>query len=187
MLTVTFKDDELKRDTQLAMQIALAPPSPPHCVGDSIFVFLMEAMVALLFGIELELKGFCMYKIVDFDGKKRSANLVYGPMDKFVLRRRTVNVDNIDKLEDFSSRKYKGSYQVLIDRVWSYFSEHRPTESCMHCAVVEKMPLYFQHDGQSSTTVGVQVKLQRNGVKELKPPSSTANGAAVDVYIGNSR
>ncbi|GMH09092.1 hypothetical protein Nepgr_010932 [Nepenthes gracilis] len=108
-------------------------------------------------------------RIVDFDGKKRTMNsrLVYGPMDKFVLRRRTDNGDDTDKLENFSSRKYEGGYQVLIDWVWSYFSEHRLTESCKHRVVVtEKMPLYFQHDGHSRTIVGVQVKHQQNGVKE---------------------
>ncbi|GAB4826048.1 hypothetical protein Ancab_008918 [Ancistrocladus abbreviatus] len=119
-------------------------------------------------------------RIVDFGGtsSQKNTGLIYGPMDKFVSRKKVDNVDNTHKLSGFSSMKDKG-YQVLIDWVWSYFSDGRLTDSCKHGVVVtEKMPLYFQHDGHSRTIVGVQVNHQRDGRKQcnlliLDPGDST--------------
>lgn len=118
--------------------------------------------------------------IVDFDSKagKRDIGLVYGPMDRFVVRRELDTEESLDKFHDCSTENNKGC-QVLIDWVWSYFSNYEPKESGNRRVVVtNKMPLYFQHHGHSRTIIGIQVKHQKNGTKHynllvLDPAQST--------------
>ncbi|KAK9724103.1 hypothetical protein RND81_05G048500 [Saponaria officinalis] len=107
-------------------------------------------------------------KIVDFDGNggKRNVGRVYGPMDKFVVRRDINTDESVANPSDGSLQNSKG-YQVLIDWVWNYFCKDKPKESGKQNVVVtNKMPLYFQHQGHSRTIVGIQVKHQKNGTKQ---------------------
>ncbi|GAB2293900.1 hypothetical protein Dimus_028112 [Dionaea muscipula] len=108
-------------------------------------------------------------RIVDFDGQKNEySRHVYGPMDRYVSRRKTDNLEKPYTSNDFSSRSRKSrSYQVLIEWVWTYFSSYELSGSHKQGVVVsDKMPLYFQHDGHSRTIIGVQVKHQQNGAKQ---------------------
>ena len=80
-------------------------------------------------------------KIVDFDGKggKSVAGRVYGPMDKFVVRRETDKKEGPAKSGDGSTQNIKG-YQALIDWVWTYFSNHERINSQGHrVSVTNKM------------------------------------------------
>ncbi|KAK9292797.1 hypothetical protein L1049_020777 [Liquidambar formosana] len=126
---------------------------------------------------------------------KRKAVQVYGPMDRYLLKRdqdvpqagsgrhekssySTVHLgddlgsrisyelaDN-DKFDKCFTRKIEG-HQVLFDWVWNYFSDNSLSRSGNHCVTVsEKAPLYFQHDGHSRTIVGIQVKHQWNGMPQ---------------------
>lgn len=119
-------------------------------------------------------------RIVDFDGEggTRKVGQAYGPMDRFVIRQKMSNSEGVDKFRDCNRHKSMG-FQVLIDWVWSYFSENKPKGSSRRSVVVtNKMPLYFQHQGHSRTIIGVQVNHQKNGLKNynllvLDPGHST--------------
>ncbi|KAJ8427923.1 hypothetical protein Cgig2_023299 [Carnegiea gigantea] len=119
-------------------------------------------------------------RIVDFDGEggKRKVGQAYGPLDRFVIRQKMNNGEGVDEFSDCNRHNSKG-FQVLIDWVWSYFSENGPKGSGRRSVVVtNKMPLYFQHEGHSRTIIGVQVKHQKNGLKDynllvLDPGHST--------------
>ncbi|KAL9240229.1 hypothetical protein vseg_014473 [Gypsophila vaccaria] len=106
-------------------------------------------------------------RIVDFDsnGGKRNVGRVYGPMDKFVVRSADSD-DTVHEPSDGALQNSKG-YQTLIQWVWNYFCKDKPKEPRKQNVVVtNKMPLYFQHQGHSRTIVGIQVKHQKNGVKQ---------------------
>ncbi|XP_024030107.1 uncharacterized protein LOC112094146, partial [Morus notabilis] len=116
-------------------------------------------------------------------GGKRRGVEVYGPMDRYVLRKNhSVHQGDSSVQERASSsgvqlggslgseknitRKNRGQ-QVLVDWVWNYFSNENTTKPGNRCVIVsEKAPLYFQHDGHSRTIVGIQIKYQRNGVQQ---------------------
>lgn len=76
-------------------------------------------------------------RIVDFDGKASKINVgkVYGPMDKFVIRKETNTKEGVDKFGDCGRHNSKG-FQVLTDWVWRYFSENEAKRSSKHGVVV---------------------------------------------------
>ncbi|KAL2921571.1 Zinc finger-containing ubiquitin peptidase 1 [Bienertia sinuspersici] len=117
-------------------------------------------------------------KIVDFGGKGgKGVGRAHGPMDKFVVRREVDKKEAPAKFGDGSANNSKG-YQALIDWVWTYFAKHESNESRHRVVVTNKMPLYFQHHGHSRTIIGIQVKHQKNGLKQynllvLDPAHST--------------
>ncbi|KAF3432702.1 hypothetical protein FNV43_RR23804 [Rhamnella rubrinervis] len=116
-----------------------------------------------------------------YNGGKKKAVKVYGPMDRFLLRKNCdfnqAGSSGHEKSPHSSfqlgssldsgkncTRKSEGQ-QVLIDWVWNYFSDKISVRADRHHIIFsEKAPLYFQHDGHSRTIVGIQVKHQKNGM-----------------------
>ncbi|KAM6586329.1 hypothetical protein CsatA_008934 [Cannabis sativa] len=118
------------------------------------------------------------------NGVKRRGIQVYGPMDRFVVKKNHCSSSQADSNVQEKScsssditNKNEGQ-QVLVDWIWNYFSDsNKPGNG--RVIVSEKAPLYFQHDGHSRTIVGIQIKHQRNGVKQhnlliLDPAHRTA-------------
>ncbi|XP_038685484.1 zinc finger-containing ubiquitin peptidase 1-like [Tripterygium wilfordii] len=121
---------------------------------------------------------------------KRKLLQVYGPMDRFLLRKHDDDpkLDHLwqhesrlsskqlcdstnngcgPTLKNNISRKTKGGHQNLIEWVWNYFSDKIVTSGAQHRVVVtDKAPLYFQHEGHSRTIVGIQVRNQQNGMEQ---------------------
>ncbi|KAL4575697.1 hypothetical protein LXL04_011781 [Taraxacum kok-saghyz] len=88
-------------------------------------------------------------RIVDFSSSSRGPQQVTGPMDRYLK----------------TTEKSKGGHQVLVDWVWSYFSDNNRNMS-NQVVVTQKPPLYFQHDGHSRTIVGIQLKSFPNGMQQ---------------------
>lgn len=86
---------------------------------------------------------------------KRKSTQVIGPMDRYL---------NPGSSKD---KQIVKGHQVLVDWVWSYFSDESKS-GCNKVKVVvtEKAPLYFQHDGHSRTIVGIQLKSLPNGMQQ---------------------
>lgn len=89
---------------------------------------------------------------------------VIGPMDKYL------NKPDADAGSSSNNNREKSmvkGHQLLVNWVWSYFSDNMISKSsCNRVVVTEKSPLYFQHDGHSRTIVGIQLKSLPNGMQE---------------------
>ncbi|PON83728.1 Peptidase C78, ubiquitin fold modifier-specific peptidase [Trema orientale] len=131
--------------------------------------------------IGAEVNGICN------GGKKRGVQ-VYGPMDRYVVRKNHDSSQSDSSVQEKSSssnmrlgqslgsentitRRSRGQ-QVLVDWVWNYFSDKNSNKSgngrviVSEKAAIMSRPLYFQHDGHSRTIIGIQIKGQHNGVQQ---------------------
>ncbi|KAL3521737.1 hypothetical protein ACH5RR_019886 [Cinchona calisaya] len=103
-------------------------------------------------------------KQIDGNGKLAK---VYGPMDRYLSRRdNSISHEASTGCGDSTYSSAPGG-KVIMDWVWSYFSDNNSTKPGSRRVVLsEKAPLYFQHDGHSRTIVGIQAKFPSNGIHQ---------------------
>lgn len=124
---------------------------------------------------------------------KSKVKQVYGPMDKFLYRKKYDNFQmdpfscenshqghrdlaslpqNSSILTDHDSfNKYKGKingHQVLVDWVWNYFTSEvcGRLDDFQRFLISDKTPLYFQHHGHSRTIIGIQIQKGMHGSQD---------------------
>ncbi|KAG6746528.1 hypothetical protein POTOM_048879 [Populus tomentosa] len=91
---------------------------------------------------------------------KRKASQVYGPMDSYLLGR---NCD-VSQLESAVNDMSRSSTNKKAGGSDYSVANKFPRKNEGHRALLDGIPLYYQHDGHSITIVGIQVRRQENKV-----------------------
>ncbi|KAI4306592.1 hypothetical protein L6164_029853 [Bauhinia variegata] len=106
------------------------------------------------------------------NGRKRRTLNIYGPMDRYLPR-------DVPQASSSQEKKSNSSFVQLNDSANKASDNDSIQFGHQHAMFSEKTPLYFQHDGHSRTIVGIQVRHQKNGIRQynllvLDPAHKTA-------------